>query len=263
MAIKALELIEAIRWRLNDEGGDTGTPSAGFYARWQEDDSGCLWKNRELVLYLNQTLRDLGGRAPLKDSAWREIQLCVNTRGSALDEDIIRVDSVTRTSDGQPLIKVTVAEMQMTTRWNRLQREMRTVDWRAETGWPTHYLTDEQQGQFTVYPTPDADHRDTIRLVVWMQYPVAPTWATLQAEATPRAELESVTDDLDEALIAGVCARAYRKHDADAYAPQLAKQFDAEFTALVGPSLSQRQLMAESRWADVPGDMTPRTYFAN
>lgn len=263
MAIKALELIEAIRWRLDDTGGDTGAPSLGYYARWQEDDSGCLWTNRELVLYLNQALRDLSNRAPLKDSEGRDIPLSGAIRSYPLDEDIVRVESVTRKSDGQPLVKTTVAEMQTVTRWNRLQREMRTADWRMDTGWPTHYLTDEQARCLTVYPMPDADHRDALKLVVWKFYPVAPAWAALRTESKPATELDSVADDLEEALMAGVCARAYRKRDADTYSPQLAKQFDAEFTALVGPSLSQRQLDAESRWGDVPGDLVPRTYFAN
>ena len=65
--ILLLELVESIRERLHDLGGDRGDPSAGFYATWQEDDSGCLWSNTELVRLLKRALTDVALRAPISE----------------------------------------------------------------------------------------------------------------------------------------------------------------------------------------------------
>lgn len=262
MAIKALELLEAIRWRLDDMGGDTGPTPAGYYARWQADDSGCLWKNRELVLYLAQTVREINARAPIKDGTWQTLSLAPGQRHYELDTDVLRVATVTRASDGNPLIKTTVPEMEHVTAWHRHQREVLAQDWRAKTGWPTHYLLDEQQGHLTVYPAPVADFVDTLRLTVWTGYLPPPTWTQLSQDAAPSRTLGDIPDGMDEALIAGVCARAYRKRDADTKDDALVRRYEAEFTALVGPPLSQRQLDAEARWTGTPLTVEPNTYFA-
>lgn len=262
MPIAALELIEAIRDRLDDLGGDVGAPSAGRYARWQEDDSGCLWKNRELVRYLNLTLRELGQRRPMKDRSDYPLSLSAGTRSYELEPEIVRIDAVTRASDGEPLVKVTVAEMQAVTIWNRHQRETLQQDWRAETGWPTHYLLDEQQGYLTVYPKPIAGQVDVLHRQVWRTYTSEVSWTTLSTEATPSATIAEVPDHYFDALLAGVCSRAYQKRDADAYSPKLAAEATMQFDRLVGPPVSLLNLEADARWADVPGDFTPRTYFA-
>ena len=370
MAISALALLEAVREQLDDYGGDTGTPSVGYYAYWQESDAGCLWKNTELVRYLNQTLRELGQRQPLKDRSGYPLTLTAGVRNYELEPEIVRVDAVTRLSDGQPLVKTTVAEMQAVTRWNRHQREELDVDWRAETGFPTHYLLDEQQGFLTVYPTPAVGYVDALTRQVWRTYRSELSWELLAHESTLGAPLLTLdgwtvgggwteapdgvfthasgtavlahsativvttpyrltctltgrtagsltvalggqvlagitasgstemtatsaagltitpTTDFDgtvtvdlvatatlthlaevpdhyfDVLLAGVCARAYRKRDADTFAPKLAAEFEAEFNRRVGPPLSLANLEADWRWADTPGDITPRTYFA-
>ncbi len=262
MTIAALSLIEAARDQLDDHGGNTGTPSAGYYAYWQQDDSGCLWRNRELVRYLNQTLRELGQRRPIKDRAGYPLSLSAGTRLYELEPEIVRIDAITRVSDGNPLVKVTVAEMEAVTRWNRHRREEFSEDWRADTGWPTHYLLDEQQGYLTVYPTPVIDYVDALRRMVWRTYVDEVSWTAISHEATPAIVIEEVPDHYFEALLAGLCARAYRKRDADAYAPKLAAECEAEFNRRVGPPISLANLDAEHRWADMPGDLTPRTFFA-
>lgn len=264
MALSALALIEAIRDQLDDHGGDTGTPSAGYYAYWQESDAGCGWKNTELVRYLNQTLRELGQRQPIKDrSTDYALSLRAGQRHYELPTEIVRIECVTRNSDGEPLVKVTLGEMQAVTRWNRHQRDTLDADWRTETGWPTHYLLDEQQGMLTVYPTPVLNFVDTLRLTVWRTFVDEVTWASIATTSSPTAgEISDVPDHYFDALVAGVCARAYRKRDADTYAPKLAAECEAEFDRRVGPPRSFLNLDADARWADMPGDITPRTYFA-
>lgn len=263
MTIAALALIEAARDQLDDHGGDTGTPSAGYYAYWQEHDEGCLWRNSELTRYLNQTLRELGQRRPIKDSSSTYAITLVNaTRSYVLPAPLVRIESVVRNSDGNPLVKTTVAEMQAVTVWNRHGRELLDVDWRAETGWPTHYLLDEKQGHLTVYPTPITGEVDVLQATVWRTYTAEVSWTAISHEATPTITIAEVPDHYFEALLAGICARAYRKRDADAGAPKLAAECEAEFNRRVGPPISLANLDADHRWADTPGDTTPRTYFA-
>lgn len=262
MAIPVLALLEAIRWRLDDVGGDTGPPSLGFYARWQESDAGCLWKNSELVLYLTQTVRELSGRLPWKAGPDRELALLAGVRQYPLDADIVQVASVTRASDGQPLVKTTVAEMEAVSRWHRHQRECLALDWRAEIGAPTHYVLDEQQEVLSVYPRPGAGPLERLRLSVWAAWPDPPAWAVLRAESTPLRTLERIPEALEEALVAGVCARAYRKHDADTHNAALVAQYEAEFTLRVGPPMSQQRLRTEGCWADTPLPVEPNTFFA-
>lgn len=258
MTLFALEVLDAVRRRLDDLGGDTGSPPVGYYATWQANDAGCLWKNTELVAFLNQTLRDWGQRAPSRVALG--ITLVKDTRHYALDPDIVRIESITRASDGQSLLKASVGEMQSVARWNRLQRETLAVDWRTETGWPTHYVLDEIDGSLTVYPMPSATEADSLRLVVWQGPFAAYLWDDLDGESEPSTEVIGVEDD--EPLIAGICARAYRKRDADGEDLKRAQQWDQEFTAAIGPPLSLRQLQSEWAWADRALDPEPRTYFA-
>ncbi len=262
MTILALTLLEAIRDQLDDTGGDRPVIT-DYYAAWQADDGPCLWKNRELVRLLNLTLRELGQRRPIKDSSTDyDLGLIAGERHYELLPEIVRLESVTRASDGEPLVKTTVAEMQAVARWHRHQREWLRTDWRTETGWPTHYLLDEQRGYLTVYPTPVAGAADTLRCVVWRTYINEVAWDDLADEETPAIAISEVPDHYFDALLAGVCARAYRKRDSDTYAPQLAAQHEAEFTLRVGPSMSLHQLDAEARWANCPGHSTPRTFLA-
>ena len=103
---------------------------------------------------------------------------------------------------------------------------------------------------------PDVDHQDTLRRVVWRTYLDKADWERSQAE------LEEVPEHYFEILVTGICARAYRKRDADTYAPKLAAECQAEFDRRVGVPMSLSNFDAEARWADMPGDLTPRTYFA-
>ena len=254
-----IDLMQAIRERLEDVGGDGG----GLHP-WEIDDTGCLWKNAELVRYLNQILRELGQRHPIQDGGNNyPMPLRVGQRHYELPTEIVRIEAVTRDSDGEALVKTTLGEMQAVTRWNRHQRDLRGADWRAETGWPTHYLLDEQFGMLTVYPAPALSFQDTLRLTVRRTYTEDVRWdSSAHTASTTAGEIAEVPDHYFDALLAGVCARAYRKRDADTYSPRLAAEYDAEFDRRVGPPRSFLNLDTEARWADMPGDITPRTYFA-
>jgi len=266
MAVYALEVIAAARDRLDDHGGDTGTTPAGYYAYWQYSDAGCLWRNTELTRYLNQTLRDLGQRQPLLDDtrARYTMTLVAGTRQYAVPAEIVRIESVIRASDGEPLAKATVPEMQAVAKWHRHQRELLADDWRSSAdNYPTHYLLDEKHGYLTVYPTPSADYLDTLYLVVRRTFLTEVDWTTLGQESTiTGTTIPDVPDHAFDALVAGMCARAYLKRDADTQSPQLAAQCEAEFTRYAGPPRSLLNQEADARWADNPEAITPRTWLA-
>lgn len=339
MAVYALAVIDAVRQRLDDLGGDRGAAPVGYYAAWQADDSPCLWSNQELVRYINQTLRDLGQRQPiLSDNRDRyKIPLRNAVRQYAIPAKIVRIESVVRASDGLPLVKASVTEMQGVAKWNRRQREFLNADWRGADapGYPTHYLLDERQGYLTVYPTPADGYLDSLYLVVRRSFlsevdwsdladlatigPPAPAVITITVTGRTTGSLTvmvggdavatgviasgaiTVTDPIDidagvaliptgdfdgaavleldappvggvaiadvpdhafDALVAGVCARAYRKRDSDTSAPQLAAECEAEFTRYAGPPRTFLHQEADARWADLPDAITPRTFFA-
>ncbi|MGB4967294.1 MAG: hypothetical protein WBO35_03785 [Candidatus Saccharimonadales bacterium] len=266
----ALALMEAIRTRLDDVGGDRGPPPSGRYAMWQADDAPCLWKNTELHRYLRETIRDIGLRQPIWDDQF-SLPLIAGRRLYALDPLIVSIESVTRASDGEPLLKTSVPEMQHVARWYRqgrgsLREDPRldwTQDWRTHQGPSTHYLLDERQGSLSVYPLLAASQAETLRLVVYRGYQEPPTWSALANEATPSAELDEVPDCFWDALVAGVCARAYRKRDPDANDERLAAECEAEFSWRVGPPRSFGDVDARSRWAGGACEVVPNTRFLN
>jgi hypothetical protein len=62
-----LDLIAALRLRLDDQGGATGTIPTGYSYYWEADDAGCLWKNAELTDAINQAQVDFCQRNPIMD----------------------------------------------------------------------------------------------------------------------------------------------------------------------------------------------------
>lgn len=257
--LKALKVLEAIRWRLDDLGGDTGAVPSGHFAYWQADDAACLWKNRELMLYMTQTVREIGLRSPCRDGLHCTIMGMRDVRVYQLPPGIIQVESVTR-ADGEPLVKTTIGELEAVTTRHRHRRSRLHEDWRSREGLPTHYLTDEQKQTITIYPTPPSDDYP-IYLVALVHYQSPPSWDVLRLESVPTAPL-LLPDSFEEAVIVGVCARAYRKRDSDTFNAELVQQYEAEFTAIVGSALSSTQRDSLRAWANASVPVEPNTYFA-
>ena len=178
MAISHLELLNEIRERLDDLGGDVGLPPSGYSYRWQYDDSGCLWRNLELCAYLNETIHELGLRKPVydtDDATICQIAISSGTRAYGLDPHVLSVDEVRLNSTGLPLIKSTVKRLR-----ELIARYHPTEHWRTETGAVTHYLEDEFTRQISLYRTPVAS--DTLKMVVRRLYKDTVTWANIAAE---------------------------------------------------------------------------------
>lgn len=244
--ITLLGLVESIRVRLDDQGGDAGTIPAGYYAYWQYDDTSCLWKNKELVGYLKAVLLDVAGRAPWTAEGTIGDHLGVPTRLAvkALNPEVIMntatiaVEQIRLVSSGLLLTKTTSSQLE----------KIGGFEWSTLAGVPTHYV-EPRRGLIRLYPIPE--DADELRLVVRRRTLDEFEWTDVATEETPYAELPDIPDDLREALVVGVCRLSYLKNDADTLNVPLAQEYERQFTALVGPVVSWRQKEARRENANL------------
>lgn len=238
MSLYLLDLIESCRERLDDKGGDTGTVPARYYAYWQYSDTGCLWKNAEIVRYLKRALRDIALRAPIweegiaADGLGEQCRLSVTANNPEVEvpSQIQTIEQVRLVSSGMLLPRTTSA---------RLDAEFGSYDWATETGTPDRYL-EPRAGYLRLYPIPDA--ADEIRLIVRRGFLTDFEWSDVRQGTTLDGyELVGVPDDLEEAIVCAVCRYAYLKRDADTFDLALSQDYERQVTALVGPPVSQRQ----------------------
>jgi|GEM_PF-5706956 hypothetical protein len=253
--IALLSLVEAIRFRLHDFGGDRGDPSAGYYARWQEDDSPCLWKNREIVHYIRLGLQDIAGRSP-----WRE---------EGATADVLGDDTRIAVMAGSPEVETgpysdQVEHVRLVSSGRLLEKtETGRMDaafagtWTTQVGTPTHYL-EPRRGLIRLYPIPVID--DEIRLRVhrraWDEF----AWEDVQSERQPSLLLCDVPDALEAAIIEAACREAYLKRDADTYSAQSSQLCEARLTAMVGPPISWRHREARRHNANLPVAIRGHSY---
>ncbi len=104
-----LDIIYDVRLRADDLGGDTGTPSAGFTYYFEENDAGVLFKNLELVRYLNAAHREIAVRTRCyrdTDSMISRIPVVPGTAVYEYDPLILSTEEVLLGSTGQPLPKI-------------------------------------------------------------------------------------------------------------------------------------------------------------
>lgn len=244
MAIYLIQLLDEIRARLDDAGGnliDDGTT----FAMWQHPDvdAQLLWHNRDLCHYLNIAIGWLSERVPFKDSLTPAVcQIPVKSGVSTypLHSSILAITGVWLDSTGLPLDKTTVG---------RLNYEYEGAAWRLQYGPPVLYLEDSQYRCLSLFPvpfitSPPEQVIDTVRLEVLRRY-LAPrfVWNTeLAAERELETTIPEIPENLRAALIAGVCIQAWRKRDVDTFNTQAAQEAAVELDALVGPALDVRTL---------------------
>lgn len=237
MAMAVLDVLDEIRHRLDDVGGDMGNPPAGYYARWQYDDSGCLWKNRELVAYLNEAIIDVGLRKPIydaDDATICTISVVSGTRVYPIHPLIISIQEVHLLSSGLSLIKTTTKRMR-----ELIGRYRPTENWRVLPGAVTHYLEDEADRKISLYHMPNTP--DTLHLAVRRRFKDAVSWSAIANEATPTALLADIPDVYRSALVYGVTALAYQKRDSDTFNVDLAKEAEQRVEVAIGPKISFAQ----------------------
>lgn len=247
--ILLLELIESIRERLYDSGGNRGDPSSGYYATWQEDDTYCLWRNLELIRYLKRAMADIALRAPISEEgvstdaigALCRPSVTANTAEVSIDSRVIYVDQARRESDPYQtlLIKTTSAA---------LAAKYGGSEWSALTGQPTHYL-EPKQGVLRLFPIPVQN--DALRLRVRRGYAVDFEWSDIASEATPTTALADVDDGLYEALVLATCRLATQKSGTDTENFSRSQDFERQLAQVVGPPISIRQREARRENANL------------
>ena len=220
-----LELIYRARLRLDDYGGDTGTVPGAFSYYWEYDDNGCLWKNAELVEYVNSARNELARRIPIHDSSTEElteITLIIGEPNYSIDPRILAIDSVVLASTGTPLIKLSDAENR--SRW----RDPYDITFSEPTS-VAHYRADFNDFILTVYATPD--ETDVLNLAVRRLPLETLLWEDRYLDITePVAQYH-------EALLEWVSMQAYLKRDADTFNAELAGRHQGLFTDAVGPRI--------------------------
>lgn len=247
--ILLLELIESIRERLDDLGGDRGAPSSGFYAKWQEDDARCLWSNTELVRLLKRAMTDIALRAPISEEGTSDDAvgtLCrpsvtANTAEVLIVPQILYVDQARLESDPYQTLLVKTTSAALAAKYGG-------SEWSTLTGQPTHYL-EPKLGLLRLFPIPVQD--DVLRLRVRRGYSIEFNWSDIASEETPEMELEDVDDGLYEALILATCRLAYLKRDADAENLGRLRECERQLDQLVGPPISIRHREARRENANL------------
>jgi len=220
-----LELIHRLRQRLDDFGGDTGTVPDGFTYYWEADDAGALWKNAELLNYLNSAANELAHRLPIHDSSDNETTRIALRTGQArydIDPRILAIDSAILASSSVPLVKLSEAKER--SQWSDPQdtafKEPSIVQ---------QYRCDFDDHILTVYATPTTS--DTLYLAV-RRLPLEPmTWASR------KQDIEEFPEYKQEALIEWACMQAYLKRDADTYDKEASGRHQGLFTDMVGPRI--------------------------
>lgn len=244
MSIYLLELVEAIRQRLDDVSDKGATPS-GYYAYWQYDDADYLWKNKELIRYLKQALRDLGLRAPIAESGIDADSTIAYARANRseveLDSRILTIEQARLASAQPPVLLIKTTS-------HRLDAEYGGTAWRTWTGTPTHYW-ELRKGWISLFPIPVVN--DTLYMVVCRGYSTDFLWDSVANEQTPMFTLDDIDDGLWEALVLGTCKYAYQKRDSDTFNLPLAQDCERQLQEIVGPPVSIRQREARRENANL------------
>lgn len=231
-----LELVLGLRTLLYDIP-DLPAPSAGFIYSWEEDDSPNLWKNAELVSYLNEAQNELARRQPIRDDArcfLTRIALRPNVTRYSYSDKILAIDDIKLESSGLPLTKVSMAD-----EWNR----------RVEQGADIAQFTFPDDVNYT--PEPFCYSNDTNeRVIVVFDKPTVSDFMLLSVRRLPRDALDwaqrttqipEFPSHIHDALILWAASIAYRKRDSDTGAPinvDLAGYYQGQFTHSVGPRIS-------------------------
>lgn len=248
MTIEVLDLLDEIRIRADDLGGDRSAPN--LYVRWQEDDTPCLWKNTDVVRAVNWAIGELGRRAPILDngtSAIAQVSVLALTRAYTLSPAIQTVESVRLASTGASLIK------------SEIER-LATAYWQSAQGAPSQYYENTAPHELSLYPLPIAT--DTLLLSVRRLYADRVDWELIADEIEPCVAFSEIDDTHRETLVVGALSRMFLKRDADTFNAAAAAEYAQEFTRLAGPvvdarTLETRRLSANLTLVMVPSDPSP------
>lgn len=223
-----LELIRELRETLYDIS-DTGEPPAGSGCKyyWEYDDSDLIWKNAELLRYLNAAGDELALRVPIHDSGRSSVTRVAVRPGTDryhISPRILAIDDVLLESDRSPLENLSGAD-EYNSRYDGERRYASPRGIRC-------YRSDFDERVLTVYDAPLA--ADTLLLSV-RRYPIEP----LRWESRACQEPE-FPEHCQRSMVDWAASLAYRKRDSDKFNIDLAQYHQGQFAASTGPQIDFR-----------------------
>lgn len=184
------------------------------------DDSDSLWSNDELTLYVNQAINEACLRSKLiKDASTAsvcQIAVSAGTRSYAVSPKITYIDRAKLASGNFPLAGSSVAD------W-----DYENANWDSDTGTPTEYAMDYEDGKITLDKEPIAN--DTLNLIVYRR-PLEDIKYQLRKIKSPE-----IPEEYHYHLIDWVRHLAYEKKDSETYDPDLSMKHYQKFEVTFGP----------------------------
>lgn len=219
-----LELVYALRLRLDDCGGSTGTAPDGYTYYWEYADTGCLWKNAELVRFINDARNELCRRVPIVDSTSSETELSLVTGEFTVDLDpsILAIRQVYNVTDSFVLTKTA--------------HQFETPETLESATACSVYLENLNDFILTVYGP--AEKATTLQLTVERLPLDALAWSRRTTDD------DEIPTQFQPALVEYAAHLAWLKNDADTYSAEKSVLALQTFDRLIGPSRSAVDL----RW---------------
>jgi len=140
--VKLEPLVRHLRSKLLDFGTYVATDE-----EWIDDDADMLWKNEELVLYLQRAEEEFCRRYPIMDRTTAAVCQATVTLADpivVLDPRVLQVDRIKLSTGTQFLKQIFLTELE----------EVIPDTWEAETGEPTHFIEDWERNKLRLYPIP-------------------------------------------------------------------------------------------------------------
>lgn len=220
-----LDLVRRTRDRLADLGGDQGGN-----IHWEDDDTGCLWKNLELVQYFNDAQIEYTKRIPLVDTENFALTLRSGIHTYELDPVILAIQQVYHVENAHVLTK---------TAHEFLYPGVNPAP-------VSTYLENLHDLRLTVLGTPTAP--GTLRLTV-QRLPIDPlVWAQRKTQEP------EIPGHFHPALMEYAAYLAFMVRDADSHSPELATLALQNFDRMIGPERSAVDL----RWSQHLANRRPR-----
>lgn len=165
------------------------------------DDSHALWKDVELISYINQAQKEFSRKTfCLADRTNFTLAVVSGTRGYIYDPKILRITAGWLDTASRRLQAMSFDDFERA--WSVSQDEVeRLGGWEDETGTPSHLIQDLEIDAVYIWPRPTAD--DTLTLYV----------RKVADDVTATTDALEIPEQFRDGLNLRVMALAYLKHD--------------------------------------------------
>lgn len=223
------DLVRLARVRLDD------LPGNAYGALWENEDSGLLWSNAELVSYAQAADIEVARRRPILDDSDTSIcRITVTAVSGAVwpySAKILWINQIRIDGEGIPLVKRTVAELNLD-RPGWVERS---------SGQPMVYVESSQDRTLRLVPPPAADLVLLLDVARLPNVPLRWDHRLIDAPETP------VEERMD--LLAWIEHLAYLKRDSETYNRKRSDDAEKRFTLAFGsrPSSAKAQIQRAER----------------